>query len=86
MKWKLEGTQDDLDRMRRELARKFPEVEFQIAQEPTDPFENRPLGEATILTAILIVIATKLAEKAAEDIYEYIKKKYSDVIVEEVNE
>jgi hypothetical protein len=86
MKWKLEGTQDDLDRMHRDLAKKFPEVEFQIEQESPDSFADRPLGEATILTAILIVIATKIAENAAEDIYEYVKKKYFDVVVEEVNE
>ena len=86
MKWKLEGTQNDLDRVRRGLAHRFPDVEFQIEQEHTDPFADRPLRESAILTAILVVIATKLAEKAVEDIYEFIKQKYSDIVVKEVGD
>jgi hypothetical protein len=81
MKLQLEGTQKELDHVRRDLAHKFPDVEFQIEQEPGDPFADRPLGEATILTLILVVVATKLTEKVVEDIYELIKQKYSGVLV-----
>src|SRR3954451_10122380 len=74
MRFELEGTQGDLDRLSRELARRFPDVEFRIEPVSTDlanPFADRPLGELAVLTALLVFLGTKIAENVIDDIYAF---------------